>query len=236
MARKKETVKTPEPRTTVRGFYIIYKIQNTGILKPHTYVYIHTIHKEPPMKKLLLSFALILIFYPTASTFASEQTEKDSALYQAAKDNSLAGVQAMLTQNANPNTKYKNMSLPLSFATRHGNIEMVKVLLKYGADINAKGVHGETALIWATYRKHISVVKLLIEKGSDINKQERIGFSPLMIAAGVGSIKIVNILLRHGADRSAQNKEHETAYDVALHSGNKKAANLIKNWQEKKKQ
>ena len=70
-------------------------------------------------------------------------------------------------------------NIPLTAASKRGQLETVKILLKYGARINEPDRGGETALMKAASTGNPDIVRLLVERGADLNIRSSAGNTAL---------------------------------------------------------
>ena len=88
---------------------------------------------------------------------------------------------------------------PLTWAARHGGVEVVKLLLqlKYTQPDIPDTRYGQTPLSWAAWNGHDGAVKLLLGR-KDVNpdRLENDGRTPLSRAAGGGHDRVVKLLLK----------------------------------------
>ena len=119
----------------------------------------------------------------------------------------------------------------LDWAVRSGNPDMVQFLLKSGADANYESSYGMTALMTAAEIGDAEMVKLLIESGGDPNYQEEYsGSTALSYAIYSSDLETVQTLLDLGADPSIADSENMDAYMVAIQSGEREIAELLKKY------
>lgn len=118
--------------------------------------------------KRMLFYMIFIYLIPT--TFAkSDVSDKNAELIQAAKDGSLAVVQTLLADGANPKTTDYNGVSFLMWATNNGHMEVVKLLLDKGAEVKAKATINNvewTALKAAKKMGHKDIVELLEKAGA----------------------------------------------------------------------
>ncbi len=87
----------------------------------------------------------------------------------------------------------------------------------------------------AAWHGHTTAVKALLNKGANINAttNESAYYHPgnsttLMFAAAEGRTETVKVLLANGADLRAKNKVGETALLLAMRSGHKEVARMLR--------
>lgn len=122
-----------------------------------------------------------------------------TALAWAARNDCAEGVQALLTQGADPFIADDYGYTPLINASISGYPQCVRLLIKAyqklkPALINAEDKMHGTALFRATFRNHIYVVKLLLDNGACPSIAYKDKTTPLMIAASLGYTTIVELI------------------------------------------
>ena len=117
----------------------------------------------------------------------------------------------LLEHGAEVDTRDKDHSTPLHFASRYGKLEMVRLLLDLGADpeANAEGDMGEKPLHdvsrgeYRSQEEGVCIAQLLLEHGADVNTRRNDHWTPLHTASYLGNVEIARLLLDHGADPEA---------------------------------
>ena len=69
---------------------------------------------------------------------------------------------------ADVNLSLDDMSPPIFYAAKRGQVEAVRALAELGADINARGGSGTTPVFTATAHSHTEVIQVLAELGADL--------------------------------------------------------------------
>ena len=152
---------------------------------------------------------------------AASENEFQSELVTAARSGDLLGVQKLLAQGVDVNTKDKDGTTPLMWAADKGHTQVLKELLDRGAEVNARNSAGEVALMYAVWSGHAEGVELLLSRGSDVNSTNNSGEIPLMYAAWHGHKAIVLELLDKNADMSARNTNGWNAITYAATVGHR---------------
>lgn len=117
---------------------------------------------------------------------------------------------------------------PLLAATENGHTETVHALLASGAQIET-GALGRTPLYIAAKWGRTEIVQALLERGARTDALAPIsGRTPLYIAARRGYTKTVRALLAGGADSKAGIATKGTALDIAVSSGHKETARVLR--------
>lgn len=125
-------------------------------------------------------------------------------LANAASQNKLGDVQALLNRGDNPNFVDGAGRTPLGYAAALGNAAMAQLLLEHGARVDYRDNFGNTALHWAAENGRTEMVKLLLAAKAPVDATNKQGITPLMQAAGANKADVVRVLLKGGADPRKQ--------------------------------
>ncbi len=166
-------------------------------------------------------------------------------LIRAAGVGNLDAVKVLLDRGANLEAKDGNGRTALiSAACECASIDMpetvdvLKLLVAKKAHVNAKDKEGETALMAAAGSGETSNVLFLLDSRAQIDAKGHDGNTALMLAAAAGpynavraleTTDAVKLLLSRGADPNVRNKHGQTALDLAVKSGRKAVAALLRN-------
>ncbi|XP_056615155.1 double zinc ribbon and ankyrin repeat-containing protein 1 isoform X2 [Triplophysa dalaica] len=111
-----------------------------------------------------------------------------------------------------------------------GQISVVQQLLDEGADPACLGNDGRPALVAAVLNGHHDVIPVLVQRGANVNQTS----GPLNNAAlheaaalGIDCLKNVEILLGCNASIRKQNDRGQTAYNIAVATGNISVISLM---------
>ncbi len=125
----------------------------------------------------------------------------------------------LLEAGANPNDGES-----LYHSTEHPDLACMKLLLRHGAEPNRAN-----ALKHILDREDSTGVQLLLDAGADPNGRNEGGDTALHWAVWRGrSAEIITALLDRGADVNAKRKDGRTPYALAVLSGQKEIAALLK--------
>jgi ankyrin repeat protein len=116
----------------------------------------------------ILGFALV-VGWSAAAAMASPADD----LFNAARRNDTATVQALLGSGAEINATNGQSRTALFLASQNGYFEVVQALLAKGAAVNVRDTAGATALIVASQNGHLDVVQALLTKGAEVNTKTR---------------------------------------------------------------
>lgn len=99
-----------------------------------------------------------------------------------------------------------NWNTPLTFAAKHGRLDMLTTLIKKGADVNVCCHHkprksiGRSALHAAVKSGHTSIIDCLLKQGCDANMPDSRGWTPIHDAICEDNTNAAFKLLQHEAD------------------------------------
>ncbi|MBS1724331.1 MAG: ankyrin repeat domain-containing protein [Armatimonadetes bacterium] len=128
------------------------------------------------------------------------------------------GVQALLSQGADPNSQNGLEFSPLYIAAASYQNDVVKILLDSGAKVDSETTYG-TALTFACATGNLMGAKMLIERGANVNVARTDGITPLMMAANAGATPLVTELLAKKANALSKNANGSTALIYAARGG-----------------
>ncbi|MEN6426655.1 MAG: ankyrin repeat domain-containing protein [Phycisphaerales bacterium] len=148
------------------------------------------------------------------------------SLHDAAVAGDLVGVQRLLSDGVDVNSRDREGYTALHHAARQAHQELVKLLIEKGAEVNVvAGAGGETPLhaaVVCVYRDPVvkvgekSVVRLLAAAGADLNAADADGATPLHRATSLGNARAVKHLLAAGANANARDCRGETPLHKAV--------------------
>jgi ankyrin repeat protein len=144
-----------------------------------------------------LAFALFTVVVTAAPS-------DDLQLVDAAKNQDLPRVRALMSKHADVNARSEDGSTALLWAAHWNDLEMAKVLVAAGADANAANDLRMTPLSRACTNRSAGLVDLLLNAKADPNTPIGTGETPLMTCARSGAADAVRALLVRGADVNAK--------------------------------
>lgn len=147
-------------------------------------------------------------------------------LFLAIDHRDTAGVEALLSKGADPNSRNGLEFTPLYIAAASYQPDVMKALLKAGANPDAESNYG-TPLTFAALSGNAQAAKSLIDLKVDCNASRTDGMTVLMAAANTGNPEIVGELLKHKVDINAEDGDGVTALGMAARSGNTKVAEML---------
>lgn len=153
----------------------------------------------------------------------------ESALVEAARNQHIGIVTALLDEGASPNGIGGGgfgLPTPLHLAARHRDADLLSLLLDRGAEVNAiDSSTGKTPLHEALGRGydeevHLPLVRMLLDAGADPNRQasslsKQAPLTPFQLALKHQARKTAFLLLEHGADLDQRNGDRRTALMIA---------------------
>ncbi len=143
-----------------------------------------------------------LTLWATAAVFAAgafAATSGDAKIVEAAKNQDIATLRALIRQHADVNAMDVEGMTPLLWAAYKNDLEAVKLLIGAGANVKAANRYDVTPLEEAANNGNGEMIELLLKGGADPNAKFGEGETPLMTAARTGSLAGVKALLAKGA-------------------------------------
>ena len=159
------------------------------------------------MRTCTLRCGPVLLVLALVLTLGSPLGAADSRLVDAAAEQDVAALRALLEDGADANASRPDGATALLWAAHWDDLEMVELLLRAGADPNAADDHGVTPLMRASENASPGMVDALLDAGADPDAAQTSGLTPLMIAARTGQREVVRALLASGADVNAVTRE-----------------------------
>ncbi|MGL5018560.1 MAG: ankyrin repeat domain-containing protein, partial [Luteolibacter sp.] len=145
----------------------------------------------------LLAFGFLAL---VTSGVAEEASDR---LVDAAYQNDLTAVRALVTAGAKPDAPNALGANAVAMVCMNGNAAMLSYLLESGASAESVS-SGEPVLVTAARAGHAECVAMLLDKGANAKSAGSKGQSALMWAAAGGHGEVIALLLKKGADISEQ--------------------------------
>jgi len=134
-------------------------------------------------------------------TMATEMT-----LWQAAKENDLKQITALVVQGAKINAKDHRGYSPLMLAVYSGQMEATRLLLSMGADPNSFDCGGNSVLMGASFKGQIEIVEILVESGADPQMTNASGMRAIDFAVTFGRREVEKFLEQKGGSSSQRSR------------------------------
>jgi len=136
----------------------------------------------------------------------------DLRLVEAARNQDLQQVRALLVAHAEVNVRSEDGSTALLWAAHWNDLQTAEVLVRAGADTNAANDFRMTPLVQACTNGSVALVDLLLKAGANPHTPVATGETPLMTCARSGALDAVRTLLGRGADVNAkESSQNQTA-------------------------
>jgi ankyrin repeat protein len=164
----------------------------------------------------LLSFVVVLLLLPAVRG----QAPRDTPLVDAARNDDLQAVRALIAKRANVNEHARDGSTAILWAAYHSNLEMARALIAAGAAVNTPNHYGISPLLQASRSGDAPLVAALLKAGADHAARHPDGETPLMAASRSGRVEAVRLLLDAGSNvNAAEAYQHQTALMWAAGEG-----------------
>ncbi len=102
----------------------------------------------------------------TGLSVNTADNDGETALMEAAEDDSAEVVRLLLRNGANVNAADEDGVTALMRAADEGRTEVVRILIAAGADLNTRNKEGKTALMMAEEEEHAETARVLTEAGA----------------------------------------------------------------------
>ena len=197
-------------------------------------------------------FAALLAKYGATGAASPAPLTDAEMLFQAAEQNRVDVVAALLDRGVPVNVERPRGARPLHAAAYSGSADVVQLLIDRGAEIDPRDEdHDATPIYWAYWGRRPQCVELLAPHSRDVwtlvptGKIDRLrevlaheprlatvryeGGTPLFFLPDDEQLaaEIVKLLLAHGADRGFKKKDGTRATDIARARGLDRAADLL---------
>lgn len=168
-----------------------------------------------------LSLTLLMVVGAAAAN-------EDLRLVNAAKDQDLQQVRALLSGHPDVNVRSEDGSTALLWAAHWNDLQTAELLVRAGADANVANDFRMTPLSQACTNGSGEFVDLLLKAGANPNTPIGTGETPLMTCARTGSADTVRMLLVHGANVNAKEpNQNQTALMWAAAQRHPKVAQVL---------
>jgi ankyrin repeat protein len=148
---------------------------------------------------VLWAFSLTLL-----AVVGAAAAHEDLRLVDAAKNQDLQQVRALLNGHPDVNVRSEDGSTALLWAAHWNDLPTAELLVRADADANAANDFRMTPLSQACTNRSAEFVDLLLKAGANPDTPIGTGETPLMTCARTGSADAVRMLLVHGANVNAK--------------------------------
>src|SRR6266853_2609609 len=148
---------------------------------------------------VLWAFSLTLL-----TVVGAAAANDDLRLVDAAKNQDLQQLRALLNGHSDVNVRSEDGSTALLWAAHWNDLRTAELLVRAGADANAANDFRMTPLSRACTNGSAEFVDLLLKARANPDTPIGTGETPLMTCARTGSVGAVRMLLVHGADVNAK--------------------------------
>jgi uncharacterized protein len=148
-----------------------------------------------------------LALFAVLAAGATPPIKPDTRIVEAAAQQDMANVRALVKRGVNVNGARPDSSTALLWASHWDDLAIADLLLHAGAKVNAANDLGVTPLDLAAENASIGMVQKLLSAGADPNIAQTGGLTALMIAAHTGNVEVVKALVEHKANVQAATKE-----------------------------
>jgi ankyrin repeat protein len=170
----------------------------------------------------------LLLLAATALWVSTPARAADAPTAQAAREDDLAALRALIGGGADVNVAARDGSTALLWAAYHSHADMVEALIAAGAKTDVPNKYGVTPLLQASRTGDAAVIAALLDGGADLALTHPDGETPLMAAARAGRVDAVRLLLERGADpNTADSFQQQTALMWAAVEGHAEVIDVL---------
>ncbi|GMH40093.1 hypothetical protein BSKO_07997 [Bryopsis sp. KO-2023] len=147
---------------------------------------------------------------------AKTKRKDEELLILAAHHGFVEDVRALLSKGVDVNSKDKQGTSAIHFASCKSHLDIVQLLLSKGVDIDVEDGAGRTPLHYAVIGGAAEVVKLLLKKGVWIDAYDKDDDTPMHLAVRTANEAMVKLLLKGGAKLNIRNSKGLSVLGDAL--------------------
>jgi ankyrin repeat protein len=169
---------------------------------------------------------MLRVLAVAAALIASAGAVAGEPLFDAVKAGDTAGVERLLENGADVDSRARDQATPLIEAALSGQPDIAAVLLAKDADVMARNNGGFTPLHAAAYSGSVPVAELLLKKGAVVeDAANKAGVTPLMVAVEENHVAMLELLIARGAD---VNRPESHGYTPVTRAGFKGHRDIIR--------
>jgi ankyrin repeat protein len=135
---------------------------------------------------------------------------KDDQLLAAVRNRDHAAIKALVASGANPNFRFADNSVALSWAVDRADVQGVQALLAAGADPNLKDLDTASPLVLACESGEVALIGQLLDAKADVNAKRFDAVTPMHICARTAPAAIVVRMLAAGGQANGANVDGQT--------------------------
>lgn len=161
-----------------------------------------------------------------AVVIASTGAVAGGPLFDAVKAGDIAGVERLLANGAEVDSRDGDQATPLIAAALNDQPAVAELLLSKGADVMARNAGGFTPLHAAAYSGSVPIAELLLERDAVLeDAANKAGVTPLMVAVEENRVAMLELLIARGAD---VNRPESHGYTPVMRAGFKGHRDVIR--------
>lgn len=139
------------------------------------------------------------------ASLATKDSDGDSALHVAIRQQARGVYSMLLEHGADPNACNRQGSAAMHLASEQEDVFWIHEAIQHGGDVNQLNIGNRhrpnsTPIFYALYARSQSAVRELIKAGADLNHVNDSQSTPLSVAFGTGSYGLMIEMIDAGAD------------------------------------
>jgi len=142
-------------------------------------------------------------------------TQNNTALQYAAKNNNLKAIELLIIAGADLNVRGNQQGAPILHAAKNNNFKAIELLVTAGANVNAHDVFLHTPLLYVSENNNLEAMRLLIEAGADVNVKDMFNETPLLHVVENNSVEALELLSKAQVDLNMPMDCEKTALMIA---------------------
>jgi ankyrin repeat protein len=160
----------------------------------------------------------------TCFALADDDIPVNSRMLVFARNSDAAGVERMLKEGANVNSRNRVGETALVIALKKedpkkDDLRIAQLMLDAGTDVNLAAVNGITPLMAAAYSGRVEIAAQLLAKGANVAALDRLLKNAMIYAAGEGRTEVVKLFVDKGVNPNALYEHGLTALMWAAGGG-----------------